>query len=260
MKKERKGIILAGGSGTRLRPLTNVISKQLLPIYNKPMIYYPLSILININIKEILIISDANNLPLYKKLIGNGDQFGVKIFYKTQKSANGVAAAYILGKKFLKNSPSVLILGDNIFYGSNLLGLFKKANYSKNSSIFTYEVDNPGQYGVLFQEKKSKYIIEKPNNPKSKKAVVGIYFLDSNASRYAEKLKPSKRKELEITDLNNLYLKKKKTNIINLKKGTVWLDTGSFEGLLNANNFVKTIEDRQGIDIAPLKNLTNSKF
>jgi glucose-1-phosphate thymidylyltransferase len=257
MIKERKGIILAGGSGTRLSPLTNVVSKHLLPVYNKPMIYYPLSILININIKEILIISDPNNLHLYKKLIGNGDKFGVKISYKIQRSPNGVAAAYILGKNFLKNCPSVLILGDNIFYGSKLLSLFKKANYSKNSSIFTCEIDNPSRYGVFFQEKKSKYIIEKPNNPKSKKAVVGIYFLDSNASKHAEKLKPSKRNELEITDLNNIYLKKKSTKVINFKKGIIWLDTGSFESLLNANNFVKTIEDIKGIDIAPLKNLNN---
>jgi len=253
MTKKRKGIILAGGLGKRLEPLTTVISKQLLPVYNKPMIYYPLSILININIKEILIISDPNNLPLYKKLIGNGNKFGIKIYYKIQKSANGVAAAYILGKHFLKNSPSVLILGDNIFYGSNLLSLFKNANYSKNSSIFTYEVDNPSEYGVLFEDKKYKYIIEKPKNPTSKKAVVGIYFLDFDAPKYVEKLKPSKRKELEITDLNNLYLKKKNTRVINLKKGSIWLDTGSFTGLLNANNFVKTIEDRLGVDIAPLK-------
>ena len=253
MRKKRKGIILAGGLGTRLKPLTDVVSKQLLPIYNKPMIYYPLSILININVKEILIISDSNSLLLYKKLIGNGVKFGVKISYKKQRSANGIAAAYILGKNFLKNCPSVLILGDNIFYGSNLLSIFKKANYSKNSSIFTYEVDNPGQYGVFFKEEKKRYIVEKPNNPKSKKAVVGIYFLDSNAPKYAKKLKPSKRKELEIADLNNQYLKKKSTKVINLKKGTVWLDTGSFEGLLNANNFVKTIEDRLGINIAPLK-------
>jgi glucose-1-phosphate thymidylyltransferase len=255
MKKERKGIILAGGLGERLRPLTSVISKQLLPIYNKPMIYYPLSILININIKEILIISDPNNLPLYKKLIGNGNRFGVRISYKMQKSANGVAAAYILGKKFLKNYPSVLILGDNIFYGSNLLNMFKKASHSENSSIFTYEVNNPSEYGVLFEDKKNRYIVEKPSNPKSKKAVIGIYFLDSNASKYAEKIKPSKRKELEITDLNNLYLKKKSMKVINLKKGSVWLDSGSFEGLLNANNFVKTIADRHGIDIAPLKKI-----
>jgi glucose-1-phosphate thymidylyltransferase len=258
MNKTRKGIILAGGKGSRLRPLTCVISKQLLPIYNKPMIYYPLSILLNIDIKDILIISDSNSLPLYKKLLGNGKKFGVKISYKVQKSANGIAAAYILGKNFLNNCPSVLILGDNIFYGSNLLNQFKSAAQSKNSSIFTYEVNDPSSYGVLKINKKKLYIVEKPTNSKSKKAVVGIYFLDSDAPKFAAKLKPSKRNELEITDLNNLYLKKITTKVVNLDKGTAWLDTGSFEGLLNASNFVRTIEVRQGIDIAPLKNITNS--
>jgi len=253
MKKNRKGIILAGGLGTRLRPLTQIMSKQLLPIYNKPMIYYPLSILININIKEILIISDSYNLKFYKKLLGNGKQFGVSLSYKIQKKANGIAAAYLLGEKFLKNKPSVLILGDNIFHGSNLIKKFKRAANSKYSSIFTYEVDDPSAYGVLASKNGKKYIIEKPQNSKSKKAVVGIYFLDALAPKNAKKLKPSKRNELEITDLNNLYLKRKDTKIINLDKGIAWLDTGSFEGLLNASNFVRTLEVRQGIDIAPLK-------
>lgn len=253
MKKKRKGIILAGGLGTRLRPLTQIVSKQLLPIYNKPMIFYPLSILININIKEILLISDPQNIKLYKKLLNSGKQFGVNITYKVQNKANGIAAAYVLGEKFLKKSPSVLILGDNIFHGSNLISSFKKASESKNSSIFTYEVDDPSAYGVLTSEKNKRFIIEKPKTSKSKKAVVGIYFLDALAPKNARKLKPSSRNELEITDLNNLYLKKKSTKVINLDKGTAWLDTGSFEGLLNASNFVRTLEVRQGIDIAPLK-------
>lgn len=253
MKNKRKGIILAGGLGTRLRPLTQIISKQLLPIYNKPMIYYPLSILINVGIKEILLISDPLNLKLYKKLLDNGKQFGINITYKIQKKANGIASAYVLGEKFLKNCPSVLILGDNIFHGSNLINTFKKASESKHSSIFTYEVEDPSAYGVLTSEKNKRYIIEKPKASKSKKAVVGIYFLDEFASKNALKLKPSSRNELEITDLNNLYLRNKNTKVINLDKGTAWLDTGSFEGLLNASNFVRTLEVRQGINIAPLK-------
>ena len=219
------------------------------------MIYYPLSILININIKEILLISDPENIQFYKKLLGNGKEFGAKIFYKIQKQANGIAAAYIVGKKFLNNSPSVLILGDNIFHGSNLLKQFKEASKSNYSSLFTYEVENPNAYGVYIKDKEKRYIIEKPKMTKSKKAVVGIYFLDKNAPIYASKIKPSDRNELEITDLNNLYLKLKKTKVVNLDKGTAWLDTGSFEGLLNASNFVRTLEIRQGINIAPIKKL-----
>ena len=252
MKNIRKGIILAGGNGTRLKPLTNIISKQLLPIYNKPMIFYPLSILINIGIKEILIISDPINMRLYKKLLGNGKQFKIKISYKIQKSANGIASAYLLGKKFLNNSPSVLILGDNIFYGSNLIKQFKNALKSNYSSLFTYSVEKPNAYGVFINDKKKRYIIEKPKFTKSNKAIVGIYFLDNKAPLYASKIKPSTRNELEITDLNNIYLQDKKTKVINLDQGTAWLDTGSFDGLLNASNFVRTIETRQGIDITSL--------
>lgn len=257
MKKIRKGIILSGGTGSRLGPLTKVVSKQLLPVYNKPMIYYPLSVLLMMNIKEILIITDSLSLPLYKKLIGNGKDFEVKISYKVQKKPNGIAAAYILGKKFLNNSPSVLILGDNLFYGSNLISKFKKAALSKNSSIFTYEVNNPESYGVF--DKKKRFIYEKPKKFLSKKVVTGIYFLDSNAPKYAAKLKPSMRDELEITDLNNLYLKKKNTKVIHLKKEIAWLDTGSFDGLFNASTFVRSIELRQGINIAPLKKFNSNK-
>ncbi len=245
--------------GSRLSPLTKVVNKQLLPVYNKPMIYYPLSVLLKINIKEILIISDPFSLSLYKKLIGNGKDFGVKISYKSQKIPNGIATAYILGKKFLNSSPSVLILGDNIFYGSNLIAQFKKAALSKNSSLFTFEVDNPELYGVFVKKKKKRFIIEKPKIFLSKKVITGIYFLDSNAPKYAAKLKPSMRNELEITDLNNLYLKKKNTKVLHLNKEVAWLDTGSFEGLLNASNFVKTIELRQGINIAPLKKFNSNK-
>ena len=252
MKNIRKGIILAGGNGTRLKPLTDVINKQLLPIYNKPMIFYPLSILINIGIKEILVISDSINMPLYKKLLKDGKQFGVKINYKIQKKADGIASAYLLGKKFLNNFPSVLILGDNIFYGSTLIKQFKKALKSNYSTLFTYSVEKPNAYGVFINDNKKRYIIEKPKITKSNRAIVGIYFLDNKASLYASKLKPSSRNELEISDLNNIFLKDKKTKVINLGHGTAWLDTGSFEGLLNASNFVRTIETRQGIDITSL--------
>jgi glucose-1-phosphate thymidylyltransferase len=248
----RKGIILAGGNGSRLRPLTDIISKQLLPIYNKPMIFYPLSCLINMGVKEILIISDPMNMKFYKKLLGNGKKFKINITYKIQYRPNGIAAAYILAKQFLNKCPSVLILGDNIFYGSNLISQFKKAFNDENSTLFTYEVDNPSIYGVLEIKNKKKYIIEKPKKTKSKKAIVGIYFLDNQASKIARSLKYSKRKELEITDLNNIYLKKNKINIVSLDQGIAWLDTGSFEGLLDAANFVRTLEKRQGLDIAPL--------
>lgn len=249
----RKGIILAGGKGSRLRPLTNIISKQLLPIYNKPMIFYPMSNLINMGVKELLIISDPLNMKFYKKLLKSGKQFDIKIKYKIQKKPNGIAAAYILAEKFLNNSPSVLILGDNIFYGSTLNSQFSIAFKENKSSIFTYEVEDPSKYGVLEIRNKKKFIVEKPKKTKSKKAIVGIYFLDKDASKIAKKLKYSKRKELEITDLNNYYLKKNIVNIINLDRGTAWLDTGSFEGLLDAANFVRTLEKRQGLDITALK-------
>ena len=253
----RKGIILAGGKGSRLRPLTDIVSKQLLPIYNKPMIFYPLSCLINMGVKEILIISDPMNMKFYKKLLGNGKKFKININYKMQYRPNGIAAAYILAKQFLNNCPSVLILGDNIFYGSNLVSQFKKAFNDENSTLFTYEVDNPSVYGVLEIKKKGNYFVKKQKKSKSKKAVVGIYFLDNEASEIAKGLKYSKRKELEITDLNNIYLKKNKTNIVSLDQGTAWLDTGSFEGLLDAANFVRTLEKRQGINTAPLYKIKN---
>ena len=181
----RKGIILAGGKGSRLRPLTDIISKQVLPIYNKPMIFYPLSCLINIGIKEILIISDPMNMKFYKKLLGNGKKFKINITYKIQYRPNGIAAAYILAKRFLNKCPSVLILGDNIFYGSNLISQFRKAFNDENSTLFTYKVDNPSIYGVLEIKNKKKYIIEKPKKTKSKMAIVGIYFLDNQASKIA---------------------------------------------------------------------------
>lgn len=249
----RKGIILAGGLGKRLMPLTKIISKQLLPIYNKPMIYYPLSTLINIGIKEILLISDRKNIPIYKSLFGDGKKLNLKISYKTQLKPDGIASALILAKKFLKNSNCVLILGDNIFYGTNTIKQFKKANKYKYSSLFTYEVKNPNEYGVYFVKNKKRSIIEKPDKKISNSAVVGIYFYDKNAHKHAKKLKFSKRKELEITDLNNKYLESTKTRVIRLDAETAWLDTGTFDGLVNASNFIKTLEERQGIKIGDLK-------
>tara|TARA_A100001011_G_C14311125_1_gene845662 strand:+ start:2734 stop:3516 length:783 start_codon:yes stop_codon:yes gene_type:complete len=248
----RKGIILAGGLGTRLNPITKVINKQLLPIYNKPMIYFPLSVLMQIGVREILIISNPNDIQMFKKLLGNGKTFGININYKIQNYPNGIAAAYKLAEKFLDNKPSVLILGDNLFYGSNLIKKLQLAKKYKHSTIFTYKVKNPESYGVYFKKDKIRKIVEKPKNYVSNNAVVGVYFLSSQAPKLSKKLKYSSRKELEITDLNNIYLEKKTTKVIKLDSGVAWLDTGSFDGLLNASNFVMTIEKRQGVEMASL--------
>lgn len=248
----RKGIILAGGLGKRLMPLTRVVSKQLLPIYNKPLIFYPFSILIKIGIKEILLISDKKNIQKYKCLFGDGKKLNVKISYKVQIKPDGIASALILAKKFLKNNNCLLILGDNIFYGTNAIKKFKVANKYKYSTIFTYKVKNPNEYGVYAKNNNKRFIIEKPTTKVSNDAVVGIYFYDKNAHKYAKKLKFSSRKELEITDLNNLYLKNSKTKVIKLDSGTAWLDTGTFDGLLNASNFIKTLEERQGVKVGDL--------
>jgi len=251
----RKGIILAGGLGTRLSPITKVINKQLLPIYNKPMIYFPLSVLMQIGIREILIISNPNDIALFKNLLGNGKNYGISINYKIQKYPNGIATAYKLAEKFLDKKPSVLILGDNLFYGSNLIKKLQTAKKYKYSTIFTYKVNNPESYGVYFKKGKVRKIIEKPKNYVSNNAVVGVYFLSAEAPKLSKKLKYSKRKELEITDLNNIYLKKKTTKIVKLDTGVAWLDTGSFDGLLNASNFVMTIEKRQGVEMASLNDV-----
>lgn len=255
----RKGIVLAGGSGSRLKPITMVVNKQLLPVYNKPMIYYPLSILLEIGVQDILIITNGLDKKLFYRLLGNGERFGVNIKYKVQPKPNGIAAGYILSEKFLNGSPSVMILGDNIFYGSSLVKKLKKSFKNKNSSIFTYEVNNPDQYGVYKNFNGKRIIIEKPKKFVSKDAVVGIYFLDKNAPKLAKKLKYSNRQELEITDLNNLYLKKKNTRVVKLDKGVAWLDTGSFDGLLNAANFVMTLEKRQGLTLGSFKDFEIKK-
>ena len=255
INNKRKGIILAGGMGTRLSPVTKVINKHLIPIYDKPMIYYPLSILMLIKIKDILLISDEFSIKNYKSLLGDGRKIGLNINYEIQKKPCGIAEAFIISKKFLNNSPSVLILGDNIFYGSNLINYFKTANKSKNSTIFTYKVSKPQDYGVLYQKGNKRTIIEKPKKYYSNNAVVGIYFYDSKATHYVNKLKKSDRNELEITDLNNIYLKRRKTNVIHLGRGIAWLDTGTFDGLLNASNFIKTLQERQGFKIGDINQI-----
>jgi len=251
--KNRKGIILSGGSGTRLFPSTLVISKQLLPIYDKPMIYYSLSVLMLAGIRDILIIVTPKDLNLFKNLLGNGKDWGIKLNYIVQEKPNGIAQALILSEKFLNGSPSLLILGDNIFYGSELekilTSLSKKK--TKGATIFAYHVNNPKDYGVISFDNKNnvKEIIEKPNNPKSNYVVTGLYFYDNNASKFAKRLIPSKRGELEITDLNKKYLSSNTLKVVRLGRGNAWLDTGSHETLLEANNFIYNIEKRQGLKI-----------
>ncbi len=245
-----KGIILAGGSGSRLYPITLSTSKQLLPIYDKPMIYYPLTTLMQMNIRNILIISSKDSLSQFKLLLGDGKNLGINIKYAIQDKPRGIADAFIVGEKFINNNKVALILGDNIFYGSDLNPNIIK-NFKKGGQIFLYKVNNPSQYGVA-QIKNNKIIkiIEKPKKPQSKFAVTGVYFYDNKVIDFVKTLKPSKRNEIEITDLNNIYLKKKELNFMILKKGTVWLDAGTHSSLLQTSEFVKTIQDRQKIYIA----------
>lgn len=247
-----KGIILAGGDGTRLKPMTDIISKQLLPIYNKPMIFYPLSLLLKAKIKDILIITKPDEQENFKKLIGDGKKWDVNIDYITQPEPKGIAQSYILAREWLDNSKSILILGDNLFFGQGLQALLTSV-YERNTgaTIFGYQVSDPKRYGVVNLDKNNKIISieEKPENPRSNWAVTGLYFYDERAPHFAEKLEPSKRGELEITDLNNLYLKNNNLNIEFLRKGFTWLDTGTPDALLEASNFVKIIETRQGLSI-----------
>ena len=250
-----KGIILAGGSGTRLYPITMAMSKQLMPIYDKPMIYYPLATLMSAGIKEILIITTPEDTVLFKKLLGDGSQLGCKFTYATQENPNGLAEAFIIGENFIGKDNVALILGDNIFYGTGLSTLLQENNDPEGGIIYGYHVQDPERYGVVdFDDDGNAISIEeKPKNPKSKYAVPGIYFYDNNVVRIAKEIKPSKRGELEITDINRAYLEQGRLKVSILDRGTAWLDTGTFQSLMQASQFVEVIEERQGLKIGAIE-------
>ena len=255
-----KGIILAGGSGTRLYPITKAVSKQLLPLYDKPMIYYPLSVLMLAEIRDILIITTPEDNAAFKRLLGDGSKFGINLSYQIQEKPNGIAEAFIIGEKFIGNDPVCLILGDNIFHGNNFSQILKKSkNYAKcnEAGVFGYYVNDPERYGVVEFDEDGECINieEKPTNPKSKYAVVGLYFYPKHVAEKAKKVKPSARGELEITTLNNMFLEEGRLHATKLPRGFAWLDTGTFDSLADASHYIETIEKRQGQKVACLEEI-----